>query len=219
MLILNKIWAHVRRSSQVVTRFVERELFAEAPSLRRANRKVTQQIEQALRDYSKVAEQLRPIAEGLTLDDVRRYVASEAERRKSLEDKAKANLVAITIGFTVLFASINFFAKKESNTPIRGLWAAALFIFLMIGVCYLLYGGLKAIDSLQLRSVYNPSPEDDSGLRETMRKIKLLWCLEQNERTTLLRANAIDVSYRAIRNGVFTLAACIVILAVRLITL
>lgn len=213
----DQICANLRRCRRAIGHVVFGQLLGEGPALRKARRAILHQIEEATNNYSDEAERLKDIAEGLTLDDVRRFVTFEVERRKSIEDKAKANLVAITIGFTVLFASLSFVGKKELDVAAGGPWAVSSFVFLIIGVSYLIYGGLKAIDALQIAQIYSPSPADESGVCETVRKIKLLWCLQQNERTSLLRTNAISVSYRSIRNGVISLAALVLVIAVRML--
>lgn len=82
---------------------------------------------------------------------------------------------------------------------------------------YLIYGGIKALDALQIAEIYHPSHADDAGKCERLRKVKLLWCLEQNARATLLRTNAVSVSYRAIRNGVVCLAVLILLIAFRVL--
>jgi hypothetical protein len=213
MPTLDQIWADLRRWGRAIGRFIIGQLLAEGPALRQARRAVLHQIEEATNNYSDEAERLQNIAEGLTLDDLRRYVSFDMERRKSIEDKAKANLLAITIGFTVLFASLNVVGKRAWDVAVGRPWTVSSFIFLTIGVSYLIYGGLKAIDALQIARIYSPSPADESGVCEAVRKIKLLWCLQQNERTSLLRTNAISVSYRSIRNGVISLAALVLIIA------
>ena len=147
----------------------------------------------------------------------RRLGPFEADRRKSVDDKAKTNLVGITIGFTVLFASLGVVGKQEPNGVIGGQWRIIAFALLTIGVVYLVYGGLKALDALQIARIYSPSPEDESGVCERLRKGNLLWCLEQNKRMSLLRTNAVSVSYRSIRNGVLSLAVLLVLLAGRML--
>ena len=216
MVKLNQFWAGTCRWARATWRFVIGELLADGPALGKARRIVLHQIEKAFDNYSDETESLQDIAKGLTLEDVWRYVAFEVERRKSIDDKAKANLVAITIGFAVVFASLNFVGTKKSDV-VGGLWEISAFVLLILGVCYLIYGGLKAIDALQISRIYSPGPVDESGVCDAVRKINLLWCLKQNESTTRLRTNAISVSYRSIRNGVISLAVLVLLIAARML--
>lgn len=198
-------------------RFVVGHVLAEGPSLRISKRVILKQIADASDTYAQEAERLRGLADGLTEDDLRRYINFESERRKSIEDKAKSNLVAITVGFTVLVASLNFVGKDELKAPLSGRWAILSFLLLVLGVVYLMYGGLKALDALQIARIFSPSPSDESGVCPAVRKTNLLWCLKQNERVSLLRANAVSVSYRSIRNGVISLALLILLIAGRIL--
>jgi hypothetical protein len=193
------------------------QLLANGPALRQARRAIQSQIEDATEGYALQAERIQHVADGLTEDDLRRYMTFEADRRKSVDDKAKTNLVGITIGVTVLFASLNVVGKQELKAAMGGYWGIVAFALLTIGVVYLVYGGLKALDALQIAMIYSPSPEDESGVCERVRKANLLRCLKQNERTSLLRTNAVSVSYRSIRNGVLSLAVLLVLLAGRML--
>jgi hypothetical protein len=217
MILRKKIPAQLGCWRRCASRFAVGQLLAEGPSLRRAKRAILQQIAEATKMYAQEIDRLRPIADGVTDDDLRRYMSFEAERRKSIDEKAKANLVAITIGFTVLLASLNFIGKNELKAPLGGWWATLSFLLLISGVVYLIYGGLKALDALQIAQVYSPSGGDESGVSEAVRKVNLLWCLQQNEKTSLLRTNAVSVSYRSIRNGVFSLALLILVMAGRIL--
>lgn len=215
MTVAKQILAQLGGRLRCALQLAIEELFAEGPSLRRAKRTVLHQIDNANTEYDQETERLRPIADGLSEDDLRRYVNFEAERRKSVDEKAKANLVAITIGFTVLFSSLNFVGKNEWKAPLAGWWGTSSFALLILGVVYLVYGGLKALDALQIARVYSPSAHDESGVCEAIRKVNLLWCLQQNEKTSILRTNAVSVSYRSIRNGVISLALLVLLIAGR----
>jgi hypothetical protein len=99
----------------------------------------------------------------------------------------------------------------------RGWWGISALALLVLGVVYLLYGGLSALDALQIARVFGPSAADESGVCEAVRKVKLLWCLHQNERTSLLRTNAVFVSHRSVRNGIVSLAALILLVGGRIL--
>ena len=208
--MFQRLWLKLRGWGHAAGRFLLEQVLVDANRLRRVRRATLDEIEEA---NSPTREHLRPIAEGLTLDDLRRYVSSEDERRKSIEDKAKSNLVAITIGFPVLFAGLNFLVNNDARSIISGIWAIGALTLLILGVVYLIYGSLKALDALQVAPVYSPIPEVESFMAEEDRKTNVLWCLQQNERTTRLRTNALSVSNRSIRNGVMTLAGLILLLA------
>ena len=217
MISVKQMLVHLGRWRGGAMRFTIGQVLAEGPSLRSAKRAVLKQIADASETYAQDAERLRGVADGLTEDDLRRYLTFEADRRKSIDEKARANLIAITVGFTVLLASLNFVGKSELKAPLGGWWGTLSFSLLVLGVVYLMYGGLKALDALQIARTFSPSPADESGVCQTIRKINLLWCLQQNEKASLLRTNAVSVSYRSIRNGVISLALLILLIAGRIL--
>ena len=77
----------------------------------------------------------------------------DTDRRKSIEDKAKAYFAAMPIAFTVLFAGLSFL-----NTALSGLWATAAVVLLVAGVVYLFLGGLNAFYALTITELFSPSP-------------------------------------------------------------
>lgn len=214
---LDSLLTTLRRSWRVAVRITVEQVLAEGPLLKTARRAILAQLANPEESYFREAEDLKPVAYGLSEEDVRRYLTFETERRKSIDEKAKANLVAITVGFTVLVASLNFIGRSELKASLTGKWGIVSFLLLALGVIYLLYGGLKALDALQIARIYTPSPVDESGVCESTRKVNLLWCLQQNQRTALLRTNAVSVSYRSIRNGVVTLGILILLIAGRIL--
>jgi hypothetical protein len=197
--------------------FVIGQVLAEGPSLRSARRTILQEIADATKIYGKEIDRLRPVADGLTADDLRRYTTFDAERRRSVDDKARANLVSITVGFTVLLVGLNVVGKSELKAPMEGWWGILFLALFMLGVVYLMYGGLKALEALQIAKVFSPSAADESGVCEAVRRVNLLWCLQQNERTSILRTNAVSVSHRSIRNGVVSLAVLILLMGGRIL--
>lgn len=211
--------AHIGRSWRAIAQFTVEQLLAEGPSLRKARRAVLKQIDDATDAYGQETARLTKIADSLTDDDLRDCMGFEEGRRKLIDERAKANLVAITIGLTVLLGSLNFVGKTEFKATLAGPWGIVAFGLLVSGVVYLIYGGLKALDALRIERVYSPSPADQSGVCRVMRRAQMLWCLEQNQRTTILRTNAVSVSYRSIRNGVISLAVLILFVAGRIVVI
>jgi len=132
-----------------------------------------------------------------------------------VDEKARANVVAITIAFSVLVAGLSFLAKDELNAALGQWWVIATVALVIVGVLSLICGGLMALEALHIGPVYSPGPEDESGVAEGNRVLRLLWRLKQNEKTGLLRTNALSVGYGFIRNGVFILAVVILLLASR----
>ena len=212
MRYLQKILAGLRRFARTGLRFLLEEVGSDLLASRRARRNVLRRIEEGNKLYSQQIEALRGMVDGLTVDDLHRYANLEADRRKSIDNKAKTYFAAMTIAFTVLFAGLNFL-----NTALSGRWVTAAVVLLIAGVVYFFLGGLNAFEGLTITRFYSPSPEDESGLAVGARKLNLLWCLKQNEMYTTLQTNALSVAHKSIRNGVIVLAALTLLLAGRML--
>lgn len=190
-------------------------LLAEWPSSRRASILITRDLNRARESFDEELVRLTSIADGLDMDDVRRYTAAEAERRKGVDDKAKSNLMAITLGITVLLGGLNSVGRTELRSTTTGPWGAISLLLLIGGVAYLMFAGLMALVALRIAETATPSPADESGVSEVKRKAQLLWCLEQNQRITLKRTNSVSVSQQFMVNGIVCLAVLVVVIAVR----
>ena len=190
-------------------------LLAGGPSSRRAEIVIRKEFNQARDSFDDEMVRLTPIAAGLEIEDVRRYTANETERRKGIDDKAKSNLMAITLSITLLLGGLNSVGRRELSSTTTGPWEALSLLLLILGVAYLMFAGLKAIDALRILETYTPSPTDESGVSDVQRKAKLLWCLEQNHRMSLIRTNSVSVSHQSMVNGIVCVAVLVVVIAVR----
>jgi hypothetical protein len=193
MNTVHRVFRTIKTGCGLLKRFLTEGIFVSAFELYKARRKILKQITDSDCAYPDEAGALQGVAESLTIDDIKRHLTFEAERRKSIEDKAKANLIAITIGFTVLFAGLTFFQTKQASDLLSTSGARFLSgMMLVAGVVYMIYGGLMALDALRIARTYSPSPEDEAGATEREKCTKMLWCLRQNQRTTLLRTNSLE---------------------------
>ena len=180
----------------------------------RAQEHLSEQIENAERAYNEQYIDLGQFAQILDGNAIQRHHESAAQRLRSIEDKARANLLGITIGIAVLFSGFNLAAAGGSATLVPSWVRAPLLILFAIAVCYLLTGGIMALEALRLRPVFIPSLREEATANERTRVIQAVWALEQNEKTALMRTNALSVSFDGIRNGVICLAVAVVLLAI-----
>lgn len=168
----------------------------------------------------RLVEEIRPMIEtGELPPDRERYVeidlgtlerlhASEKDRKKGIEEKAKANLVAVTVSFALLSSVIGLL--REGNSFIKhGALGITLTIFLAVGLISLLLGGLAALRALrvdQMCDLYIQTEYRLLGAPETERKRELVLAISINERITNIRSNFVDASYTHIRNGILIMA-------------
>ena len=191
-----------------------RHLLLAIPAYFRAKRRLSEEIEDAEHSYEEQCQELAQFAQQLDGHAIQRHQESAAQRLRSIEDKARSNLLGITIGIAVLFSGFNLAAGGGSATLVPE-WVRAPLLFLFtVAVCYLLTGGVMALKALRLMPVVLPSFREEASVNKHMRAVQAIWALEQNERTALMRTNALSVSFDGMRNGVFCLAFAVVLLAV-----
>ncbi|MBX9600026.1 MAG: hypothetical protein K2X35_03440 [Bryobacteraceae bacterium] len=211
--------ARVRSSAErLLTRLVAlvgHHVLVDAIDLSRAGRRIRAEILSSRESFDSELQAKRAITHRLSIDDLRRHISAESDRRRSVDDKAKANLTAITVGFAVLLGSVNFLGRPDLQATIGPLGAKLAWALLVLGVGYLVFGGLKAIEALEIEQSFSLSPQDEADNDEEARKAMMLWSLEQNQRVTLLRTNAVSVSHKSIRNGVVCLALLTALVAGR----
>ena len=77
----------------------------------------------------------------------------------------------------------------------------------MVGALFLLIGGVLALEVVRIANIYTWSLEDETKLvQPNARKARILWNIEMNQKSTLLKTNKAEASYACIRNGVVMLA-------------
>ena len=163
--------------------------------------------------YESEFDDLVPIVSQLSQSAIYRHLDAAELRLRSIEDKAKANLLGMTLGVAVLFAGLNLTASGGLATLTDGWIRNSCLTLFFLAVGYLLVGGWMALEALRLRPVYLPSIRNEADFEKKFRAIPAVWAMEQNDRTAWMRANALSVSFGGIRNGVVCLAVAGFLLA------
>jgi hypothetical protein len=176
-----------------------------------ARRKVYTQVADARRTFESEMERLSPMGTALGAETARKYFDSEVQRRRGIEDKARSNLLGIAVACSVMFGGVKLLV--DFSGEVAGPWAIASLILLVYGVLCFLAAGACAVEALDVREVFVVGPEREISPESEWLAQYILWCMEQNERSNVVRTNAIGVSNRLIRNGVASLGALIVMIA------
>ena len=147
-------------------------------------------------------------------------MSQEQVRRQIIEDKAKTNVLGITLAFSVVLASIALgprIAELGTNNSTWVPWVLTAFMaFQSVGIIFLLFGGWLALQTLRIAKIYVWSLQDERRITTApARNAEILWYVKNMQQGSLLKANSLDASYSCIRNGVISLAiSAILVLAV-----
>ena len=137
-----------------------------------------------------------------------RHLHEEQGRRQIIEDKAKTNILGITLAFTVILATVAFASRITDVGKDNPDWVIWAFIALQLyGILFLIAGGWLALKTLRIARnyIWTLQDERDNATAEA-RNAEIAWYLQNNQQVSLLKSNFLDASYSCIRNGVAALA-------------
>ena len=190
---------------------VEAGILADIPAWLHARQKLRAKIEEARKSFPNEPD-ASTLSGALGLDRARDYQEKALARRRTAEDKARNNLLGITLAFSVLFTGLTFLTNQSISGVLGRGWGTVASGLVVFGILYLLAGGWFALTVLQIGKVYDLAPEDEAGGDEPALVTHLLWCVRQNDRETLLRQNSLVVSFNCIRNGLLLFASLAILL-------
>ncbi len=135
----------------------------------------------------------------ITTDILKDEYSNTLKTKDKLEDKAKTNVVGITIAITLIMGAssiITSINEKFDNKVIQ--WCA--FVLFCVAVLYMLYAGIVAIKILinenEIYTVQLNNIANEERLRSDYDK-----CIVSNRIKNLIRNNGVYTSYECIRNA------------------
>lgn len=140
----------------------------------------------------------------------------ETDRIKNkLEDKAKTNIIGITIAITLTMGASGILSAVSEKFQ-QPLFAWIVFVLLVVSVAYLLTAGLLVIQTLIAENeiaVVSLKNIADGGkaLRDDYDK-----CIGLNRTRNVIRNNYIYTSYECIRNALICLFAILILVTIPL---
>ena len=155
----------------------------------------------------------------LPTDLLLQHLDRELDRRRVIEEKAKTNVLAITLSFSAMLIGVALISRVTNSDEQVVSWLVWAFALLQIyGALLLLTGGLLALHALRAVETYLWTLADESrGLTDEMKHAEISWYVELNQYVTTLKSNSVDVSYCCIRNGLCAFAAAAVVAMVILV--
>jgi endonuclease YncB( thermonuclease family)/F0F1-type ATP synthase assembly protein I len=151
---------------------------------------------------------------GITKETIEKLHVKEAERKKTIEDKAKTNVTAVTIAIalvTTVLTVINgvntysFFNTQPLSVYLLGI--------VMLGFIYLVISGFSAFRALQLGNVYDIYLNDEFellGEPEETRIGRMTKNLNLNYVSTPRREAYVTASYQGMKNGIVALLVFVI---------
>ena len=129
--------------------------------------------------------------------------------KNKLEDKAKSNIIGITISVSLMVASINLISFLSA-----GIGRLSIAVLLVMGISYMILSGWLAIHMLIEENETYIIKITSLGEGETVLREDYCQCIEQNRRKNLIRNNHLFASYACIRNSLISLFIMFLIIIV-----
>lgn len=138
------------------------------------------------------------------LEIVEKTYNDTLERKKTIEDKAKINVLGVTI-FTSLVTALSTSIIKLYSVIGNNIIKYIVFIVGFAAIIYMLYGGILALEVLMNKNKIYLINEDEQILNKRLRKKIYGKNIDLNGYSNLIRTNYITSSYQCIRNGLYIL--------------
>ena len=195
------------------------ELTGEIFALRKSSRVIQLQIDCLRIKKPKVTyeDYFRPMLPKSVLIG---YLDQEQSRRRTIEEKAKTNVLAITIAASAMIAGVAVASEVAGIHERCAGWIVwPVVVAQGIGIIFLLAGGIVALNALRVAETYMWTLGREK-MNMTIEAInaELSWCLQFNQCVTSIKSNQVETSYICIRNGIIALGLAALLMAVLLLS-
>jgi hypothetical protein len=151
--------------------------------------------------------------DAISINTLKGLYSDEMHRKDKLEDKAKINLVGITIAISLILGASNFLTVISGKYHCS-IFSWIVFILFIVAVLYLLIAGILAFEMLMNGNIIHTIDlrsfaADDAVLRQDYGK-----CISQNREKNCIRNNYVFTSYECIRNSLVCLFILLVFLVI-----
>lgn len=153
----------------------------------------------------------------IPIESFRKKYAETFEVKNKFEDKAKTNVIGITIAITVIMGASGLTGSLISKYPYFVLhWVS--FIILLAAIIYLLVSGIDAIKVLFDENAMSTVDLPDLTADDVDTKEKYDNCTNRNINRNIVRNNIVYSSYICIRNALICMMVLFVLVSIPLTT-
>lgn len=143
--------------------------------------------------------------------DFNQEIEEDNNRRKDLEDKARGNLLAVTIAAAAIFAGINSKSLEGIRLMFQANGGKVALGLLLLSIAYFIIAAIAVLNALQVTGRYAAYTQGDSCGVNVLR-----WPLEVNRLKTTIQANYTYLSFKCLRNGIISLALFVAVVAMQI---
>lgn len=171
------------------------------------NKKIRAEIEK----YSNQINQIEN-SDAISMDVIKQKYADTISAKDKLEDKAKSNIVAVTISITLILGASNLLNGIYTKFSYAGInWAS--FVLFVLAVIYMIIAGVLSIRVLMNENIIYTIPLKIYAQEETKLREEYDTCTVANVNQNLIRNNGVYTSYECIRNALI----CLIIIVIMVV--
>ena len=183
-------------------------------SMRKANKQLKEKINST---ESQSNRAFMDNFDEIPIESFRQKYAEAFEVKNKFEDKAKTNVIGITIAITVIMGASGLTGSLISKYPSFILhWLS--FAILLAAIIYLLVSGIDAIKVLFNENEMSTVDLPDLGANDVDTKEKYDNCTNRNINRNIIRNNIVYSSYICIRNALICMMVLFVLVSIPLTT-
>lgn len=149
----------------------------------------------------------------ISLDVFKQKYAETFDVKNKFEDKAKTNVIGITIAITVIMGASGL-TLSISNKFTSDVLQWVSFTVLLLAIIYLLLSGIRAIKVLFQENVMSTIELSDISSDDKEMKEKYDACINQNINRNIIRNNIVFSSYICIRNALICMVVLFCLVAI-----
>ena len=157
-----------------------------------------------------------PLSPMVPKDVLLGFLDQEQARRRIIEDKAKTNVLAITIAFSAMIAGVAIASEIAGIANRNTGWMVwPIIASQSVGIVFLLTGGVVALNALRVADTYMWTLRlENRNMTTEEINARVSWALEISQYVTSIKSNQVKTSYACIRNGVIALALAALLVVV-----
>lgn len=185
-----------------------------------ANYRANKVVRKKIHPKNENGEDIEPVgilsfienADNLSLEIIKEQYNETFLQKEKLEDKAKTNIIGVTISITLIMGASGVLSTLNEKYP-SPIFSWILFLLIMLSVAYMVTAGILVIRLLNNENVVykvklSSLAADELRLRDDYDK-----CISQNQNQNIIRNNYIFTSYECIRNSLICLFAILILIA------
>lgn len=194
--------------------FIIKQVFPSI-SVRKANKQLKETINS---EVSQSNTAILDNAADIPIENFRQKYKETFEVKNKLEEKAKTNVIGITIAITVMMGASNLINSLINKYQCVALHWISFFIMLA-AIIYLLVSGIDAIKVLFNENIMSMVDLPDLSATDINAKEKYDDCINRNINRNIIRNNIIYSSYICIRNALICMIMLFILVSVPFATI